>query len=150
MKHYKNILLSTDLFSEISQRVVERARDLAIRYDAQLSVLHVAEYVPLLDPATIALDPFNLVGPDQIVYDAALQKMMELGESLGIPDERLWFENGQAKDVIVKIAAENSIDLIVIGTFGRQGFSSLLGSTATSVIMHAPCDVLTVRLKEAV
>ena len=73
---------------------------------------------------------------------------MELGDRLGIPDERLLFENGQAKDVIVQIALENDIDLIVIGTFGRQGIGSLLGSTAASVIMHAPCDVLTVKLVE--
>ncbi len=149
MKHYKNILLSTDLFSEISQELIAKAKDLAQRYDAELSVLHVVDYVPMLDPATIALDPFNLVGPDQIVLDAALHKLMELGEILNIPDERLWFENGQAKDVIVRIASENAIDLIVIGAFAKHGFGSLLGSTASSVIMHAPCDVLAVRLHEA-
>ena len=149
MKHYKNILLSTDLFSPISQQVVDRAKDVALRYDAQLTVLYVAEYVPMLDPANIALDPFNLVGPDMIVYDAAVNKLMELGESLGLPDERLLFENGDAKEVIVQVAKENAYDLIVIGTFGRQGIDSLLGSTAASVIIHAPCDVLTVRLLEA-
>ena len=147
MKHYKNILLATD-FSAISRQTTARAKLMADRFDAQLSVLHVAEYVPMLDPATIALDPFNLVGPDQIIYDSAIQQLMELGDRLGIPDERLLFENGQAKDVIVQIALENDIDLIVIGTFGRQGIGSLLGSTAASVIMHAPCDVLTVKLVE--
>lgn len=146
MKYYKNILLSTDLFSEISQSIVAKAKDLADKYAAQLSVLYVAEYVPMLDPATMEMAPFDLFGSDQIVFDAALQKLMELGESLGIPDERLLFENGQAKDAIVRIAAENDIDLIVMGTFGRQGFGALLGSTATSVIMHAHCDVLAVRL----
>ena len=147
MKHYKNILLATD-FSAISRQTTARAKLMADQFDAQLSVLHVAEYVPMLDPATIALDPFNLVGPDQIIYDSAIQQLMELGDRLGIPDERLLFENGQAKDVIVQVAMENDIDLIVIGTFGRQGIGSLLGSTATSVIMHAPCDVLTVKLVE--
>lgn len=147
MKHYKNILLSTD-FSESSSQVITRAREMADFYDADLSILHVTEYVPMLDPATIALDPFNLVGPDQIIYDAAIQQLTELGESLGIPDTRLIFENGQAKDVIVRVATENQIDLIVIGTQGRQGIGSLLGSTAVSVIMHAPCDVLAVKLHE--
>ena len=150
MKHYKNILLSTDLFSEISHLLVAKAIDLTQRYEAELSILHVAEYVPMLDPATIALDPFNLVGPDQIVFDAALQKLMELGEKLQIPDERLLFENGSAKDVIVRVASENSIDLIVLGTSGRRGFGSLLGSTASNVIMNAPCDVLAVRMHEDV
>ena len=104
----------------------------------------------MLDPATIALDPFNLVGPDQIVFDAALQKLMELGEKLQIPDERLLFENGSAKEVIVRVASENSMDLIVIGTSERRGFGSLLGSTASNVIVNAPCDVLAVRMHEDV
>ena len=144
MKNYKKILLATD-FSEISQQIIARGKDIADKYDAQLSVLHVAEYVPMLDPATIALDPFNLVGPDQIIFDAAIQQLMELGDSLGIPDDRLLFENGQAKHIIVRVASEEGFDLIVIGAHGRKGISSLLGSTAVSVVTHSPCDVLTVR-----
>jgi len=145
MKHYKKILLATD-FSEISGQIIARGKDIAGRYDAQLSILHVAEYVPMLDPATIALDPFNLVGPDQIVFDAAIQQLMELGDSLGIPDDRLLFENGQAKQIIVRVASEEGFDLIVIGVHGRSGIGSLMGSTAVSVVTHSPCDVLTVRL----
>ncbi len=145
MKQYKNILLATD-FSDISQQIIARGKDLADRYGALLSILHVAEYVPMLDPATFALDPFNLVGPDQIVFDAAIQQLMDLGDKLGIPDDRLLFENGQAKHVIVRVATENDFDLIVIGARGRSGIGSLLGSTAVNVVTHATCDVLTVRL----
>ena len=144
MKQYKKILLATD-FSEGSMQAMARAKDLAGQYQALLSVLHVAEYVPMLDPANIALDPFNLVAPDQIVYDAAIGNLMEIGESLGIPDDRLIFENGQAKDVIVRVAGDQNADLIVISTRGDQGIGSLLGSTAASVILHAPCDVLVVK-----
>lgn len=145
MQNYKNILLASD-FSEIGRQVTVRAKLVADQFGAQLSVLHVVEYVPLLDPATIAFDPYILTGPDQLVFDAAIHQLIEIGESLDIPDERLFFENGQAKQVIVRVAKQHGFDLIVIGTHGRGGIAALLGSTATSVIMHAPCDVLTVGL----
>jgi len=57
-------------------------------------------------------------------------------------------EIGNPKAEIVRVASEKDIDLIVIGTHGRHGIGLLLGSTATGVIHHAHCDVLTVRLKE--
>ena len=39
------------------------------------------------------------------------------------------------------------LDLIVIGSHGRHGLALLLGSTANSVLHHARCDVLAVRLQ---
>ena len=47
---------------------------------------------------------------------------------------------------IVKIAAEERVDMIALGTHGRGGVSRwLLGSVADRVIRLAPCSVLTVR-----
>lgn len=47
---------------------------------------------------------------------------------------------------IVKFAEENSIDLIVLGTHGRTGFTHLIiGSTAENVVRMAKCPVLTVK-----
>jgi universal stress protein A len=39
------------------------------------------------------------------------------------------------------------VDLIVIGSHGREGIQRLLGSTANAVLHGAPCDVLAVRIK---
>lgn len=47
---------------------------------------------------------------------------------------------------IVDYAEKNDIDLIVMGTKGRSGFTKLLmGSVATGVITYAPCPVLVTR-----
>lgn len=47
---------------------------------------------------------------------------------------------------IVDRAEKNQIDVIVMGTKGKSGFTRLLlGSVATGVITYAPCPVLIVR-----
>jgi|SRR5688572_3977105 len=53
---------------------------------------------------------------------------------------------GQPATAIVRTAADRAVDLIVIGTHGRQGVAHLmLGSVAEHVVRTAPCPVLTVR-----
>ncbi len=47
---------------------------------------------------------------------------------------------------ISKLAREEQIDLIVMGTHGRTGLAhALLGSVAERVVRRAPCAVLTVK-----
>ncbi|MDN5937003.1 MAG: universal stress protein, partial [Nitrosospira sp.] len=49
---------------------------------------------------------------------------------------------------IVRIAEEERVDLIVVGSHGRHGLALLLGSTANSVLHHAKCDVMAIRLQD--
>ena len=46
----------------------------------------------------------------------------------------------------LKLAEEQSVDLIIIGSHGRHGLALLLGSTANAVLHHAKIDVLAVRV----
>ena len=57
-------------------------------------------------------------------------------------------EIGSPKAEIIRIAEDMGADLIVVGSHGRHGIALLLGSTAASVVHHAKCDVLAVRLRE--
>lgn len=53
---------------------------------------------------------------------------------------------GDPVEVIVKVASIMKVDLIVMGTHGRTGWSRLmLGSVAQGVSVAAPCNVVTVR-----
>ena len=50
-------------------------------------------------------------------------------------------------EVITDVARKKNIDLIVLGSHGRTGLKRLLmGSVTESVIAHAPCPVLVVKL----
>ncbi len=53
---------------------------------------------------------------------------------------------GPPGEVVSEVAKEREAELIVIGTHGHTGLQRfLLGSVATSVLRHAPCDVLVCR-----
>ena len=57
-----------------------------------------------------------------------------------------WVVIGSPKTEILALAEDNNADLIVVGSHGRHGLGLLLGSTASSVLHHAKCDVMAVRL----
>ena len=101
----------------------------------------------MTDPVYGGIFPldFDLTGQ---LLEAAQARLAKMAENLGIPKDLQWVEVGNPKAEIVRVASEKAVDLIVIGTHGRHGIAVLLGSTASSVIHHAGCDVLTVRLKD--
>jgi universal stress protein A len=146
MESYRKILLATD-FNEHSDQAAGRAMDLAQRHQAELSVLHVVENLPIGDAAYGPIVPFDIDLTDQMM-DAARVRLKELGERLGIPESRQFVEIGSPKGEIIRLAEDLGADLIVVGSHGRHGIALLLGSTAASVVHHARCDVLAVRLRE--
>lgn len=146
MESYKRILLAAD-FGEHHHQVSRQAVDLAARYGAELSLVHVVENVPTGDAGYGPIVPFDIDLTEQLL-EAAEKRMAELGEELGVPAERIRVEVGSPKHEIIRVAEETATDLIVLGSHGRHGIGLLLGSTASSVLHHAKCDVLAVRLKE--
>ncbi len=53
---------------------------------------------------------------------------------------------GEPADAIVETAREKSADLVIVGTSGKNAAErAVMGSVSTSVLHHAPCDVLVVR-----
>lgn len=145
MSGYQHLLLAVD-FSRDADIVGARAVDLARRYGARLSLLHVIEQVPV-DPAN------DLVVPEQVLVDEELQAtardaLTNLAQRLGVPDAPCRVELGSTKSEIVRVAQEERADLIVVGSHGRHGLALLLGSTANAVLHAAPCDVLAVRIKD--
>lgn len=53
---------------------------------------------------------------------------------------------GDAREALIETARAEHSDLIVVGSHGRSGFSKLLiGSVASHVVSHAPCNVLVVK-----
>jgi universal stress protein A len=145
MENYKHILLAVDFF-ENDTVVSDKAKDLAERYQALLSIIHVVDSMPVTDPV-YGLDlPFDLDLAAEMMA-VAKNKLIKLAEQLQVGEDHIWLEMGSPKQEIIRIANENHVDLIVVGSHGRHGLGLLLGSTANSVLHHAPCDVLAVRLE---
>lgn len=143
MSQYRRILLVVDL-GEQSERIGERARALADLTGAELSLLHVVEYVPV-EPMGETLLP--AVQIEEELVNRANARLAEFGDRFGIAPPRRRVATGNIKAEIVRAAQEQDADLIVLGCRERRGPSILVNFTEDTVLHAAPCDVLAVRLK---
>mgnify|MGYP000250524642 CR=1 FL=1 len=143
---YQHILIAAD-FSSHSDEVCSKARQLAERNHARLSICHIVEDFPLTD---FAYEPMISVDIDMrdALLEAGKKQLTKLADSMGIAHNQQWVECGSPGHDIVRIADEQQVDLIVVGSHGRHGIKMLLGSTANAVLHHAHCDVLAVRLRD--
>lgn len=144
MSLYKHILLAVD-FYEQEQQTRTKAKQLTALHQARLSLVHVIENLPMTDVAYGPI-PFD-ADLTQEWLDASKRHLAALGEELAVPETCQFLEMGSAKLEIVRVAEEQGVDLIIVGSHGRHGLALLLGSTANGVLHHAPCDVLAVRLQ---
>ncbi len=141
---YQHILVPLDVSDEARQ-VLDRGQDLARRYGARLSLLHVVEPV-IIDTS------YDLIGPLPIEIDEPLLQrgrdfLQQIAREFRL-DAHQDVVLGPVKGTILDYAQENQVDLIVIGTHGRHGVKRLLGSTANAVLHGTPCDVHAVRIRE--
>ncbi len=143
MSGYSHVLIAVDLTQD-SEAVARRGQELATRFHAKLSLLHVVEFIPV-DPAGEALlpPPVDLEGE---LVQGARQRLEVLCDSLGMQAVPRRVELGSIKAEILRVAAEEQADLLVLGSRGRHGLAVFLGSTEKSILHKAPCDVLAVRL----
>jgi len=139
---YKKILLAVDL-SDNSRLVGERAKTIAKCYDADITLLHVVEYVPV-EPMGEALLP--TVQIESELVDRAKNKLKELADTLALPQAPRLVETGSIKAEIVRTAQKLGADLIVLGSRERHGLAILLNFTEDTILHAAPCDVLAVRI----
>lgn len=146
MKIYKHILLAVDFF-ELAHTVSDKAKSLADLHGAKLSVVHVVDNMPMLDGGYGFDASFDVDLTSEMIV-AAKKRLIEFAARLGVNEERVWVELGSPKYEITRVAEENGVDLIVVGSHGRHGLALILGSTANGVLHHAKCDVLAVRLKD--
>jgi universal stress protein A len=143
---YTHFLLAVD-FSPETESVVARAAQLKAQCGSRMSLLHVVEYLPMAYSGDLVLpDDFDL---EQELLDVAKKQMAALGDRLGVPPEDRHIEIGGTGHTILRVAEDVGADLIILGSHGRHGIATLLGSTARSVLNGASCDVLAVRLQKS-
>lgn len=146
MSGYSHILLAVD-FNQHTTQIAQRALQLQNTFGAKLSLIHVVEFVQI-DLSNDLVMPQELE-LDQELVELAEKRLNELAEQLNIKEYTCLVSQGNTKREILRVAEEQGIDLIVIGSHGRSGIQLLLGSTANAVLHGAPCDVLAVRIKES-
>jgi universal stress protein A len=142
MPGYNKILLVVDLSAD-SEVIGERAKTVAASYAAQITLLHVVEYVPV-EPMGEALLPTVQIEGELV--ERARTKLGELARRLGLGDCPQLVETGGIKTEIIRAAQRLGVDLIVLGSRERHGLAILLNFTEDTILHAAPCDVLAVRL----
>jgi nucleotide-binding universal stress UspA family protein len=145
MINIKKILAPTD-FSTHAEHALQYAGELAKNLKARMYILHVAEYSNVGgDPDASELLIPNYISELERKGKDRLEQMTLRFRQGGV-DAHAVFVAGRAYQDIVRMANELNIDLVVLGTHGRTGFSHLFfGSTAEKVVRMCASPVLTVK-----
>ena len=135
----KKILFPTD-FSTSSDAGLREATALARESGALLLIVHVEE-------------PPTAYGGGEMYYgvpDPNSEQIVAMLKAVVPTSPDVRYEHrlivGDPAGEIVRLAEEEGIDLIVLGTHGRTGLRRLLmGSVAEAIVRRANCRVLTVK-----
>jgi len=141
---YGHLLAAVDLAAE-ETGILERAAGLAETLGASLTLMHVIEHFPV-DRSNLVIPPED-EDPLAFEREQSLSRLRELARAAGIGEcrQELAASTSTASREIPAFAADNGVDLILVGAHGRHGLGRLLGSTADGVVHRAHGDVLVVR-----
>lgn len=151
-KLFKKILVALD-GSPYSNQVAKYGADIALQYNAEITLIYVVE----IPKSVIPIPGMEIDFSPEIELTGKLAKRIEEKaqnllngykkdmESKGL-DVKIRIENGDASDIILTIAENEGYDLIVIGNRGQGNIKRfILGSVSDKVSKHAHCPVLIVR-----
>jgi nucleotide-binding universal stress UspA family protein len=127
--------------SDYSLKAVETACDLAkAQPPSSLVLVAVAIEIPELAEGRYIYDKMKAQA------EVALTRAKEVAQKCGTVSEVLLAIGSSPAEEIVKVAKNEKVDLIVIGSRGLASkTSSFLGSTASKVVTYSPCSVLVVK-----
>jgi nucleotide-binding universal stress UspA family protein len=142
----RRILCATDL-SDSSPATIAWALALAERHQAEVTLLHVVDSLP--DPTEHVYMAVPDIGP--LRRDLEQRARVQLHEA--VPEEARGDSAitecvtlGRAYKEILRIAAEQNADMIVMGTRGHSPIGRMFfGSTSHHVVRAASCPVVTIR-----
>lgn len=138
--NYGKILVAID-DSEQLYKALKEALAIARRNDSQLYILTVTDM-------SIAIADARIVQYMRELADEQSKKVTEKIEQHLSSDINYTIRKveGTPKVSIVQFAKEIGIDLIAMGATGKGAIErTLVGSTTSYVVSHAPCNVLVVK-----
>lgn len=144
----RSIVVALD-FSELSNRALDAAVELARESGAELHLVHAFDVrIPFVTPYEVAV-------PERIITEARdaaarkLEKALQRVTSAGIIGKTHLTEV-PASSAITHVAEQVGADLVVMGTHGNTGVKHvLLGSVAERTLRTSPCSVLIVKSASA-
>lgn len=142
---YKKILVPTD-GSEFAQTAEHVALEIAKSMDSEIIAVSIIEneFVSGL-PLDDEVYDLNTILKEDSESNIEEFKVMDEKENFNIKITSIIREGSPAKEIL-KVAEEENIDLIVIGSSGKSRFDKfLMGSVADKVSKHASCSVLVAR-----
>jgi nucleotide-binding universal stress UspA family protein len=142
MKQFQHVLVATD-FGQAADRALDVAVDVASRFGAKITLLHVGWVPP------VEYNSMRIPWPSD---ELALAAKSHLDGAVVAAKTKTGYSNiegaivvGLPWEQILSAARDRAVDLIVMGTNGRHGMSHfLLGSVAERVVRLSPIPVLTV------
>ena len=140
---YRTIVVGTD-GSDSAERAVEQSVDLAASDGSRLVIVTAyARTDAKPDERAPADVRWMMADPNEAERHA--RRARSLAAEHGVGDVVVQALEGDPADELLEAADTFDADLIVVGSVGLTGSTRfLLGSVASSVLHHAPCDVLVV------
>jgi nucleotide-binding universal stress UspA family protein len=139
----KKILCPTD-FSDPSYEGLKAANELAKYFSTELVVVHVLSSVPMMPAEPVGAHLPMVLKQIEDSSKASLQQIEKEKISKEITAKTMLL-TGSPADGIVRAAAEENVDLIVIATHGQSGWKRwITGSVTERVVRMADRPVLTI------
>ncbi len=150
---YRHILAASD-FSDLGDRALTRAVDLAIEYGAALTLVHVIPSPDTPNPMYAhyevrahveKLEESRRMAREALSARASAPTASRPKPPVGKVDLHFEVRVGQPAEEILAACAEHAVDLVVVGSSGKRGLQRwILGSTAEMVVRGCERDVLVV------
>jgi universal stress protein F len=144
----RRILVGLD-GSPREEGVLDVAKDMATRYDAELILFRAVSMPPEIPPEAWQNPALSV----REFLEQRARTALEAHERLLPPAvrSRSWIEVVVAApwQGLCLRARAHGANLIVIGSHGYGALDRLLGTTAARVVNHAPCTVVVVRPQDA-
>ena len=148
--HYKKVLFCTD-FSENADYAFDFAYGIAKRGEGLLYVLHVIPGNPQEAFVERLISRDIVENIHKVIEEDTDKKYKE--HYVKKIDDSVKFEivtkSGREDEEILTFAAQENVDIIVMGTHGRTGIENVFfGSVAEKVLRHSPFPVLIIPCKK--
>lgn len=138
-----HILITSDLSPE-SLRPCRQISDLARKFDARITLLHVVTDLVAI-PYGAPLAPAPTLPPNEKALEHAQMAIEDQGktfdEDLGV--QSVVITGDSVPHAINEFVKEHEVDLVALSTHGRTGLRHLaLGSVAEAILRHAEVPVI--------